>query len=67
MAFDYMNSGALIMGSSRGGVAAFDGAENSKGWDKDKDRRGDGNIKTAYEDGKISCIDVPLSRFQSSG
>jgi hypothetical protein len=52
VAFDYMNSGALIMDSFRGGVVATGGV------DKDTDWRFDGNIKAVYEDGKISCADI---------
>jgi hypothetical protein len=52
VAFDYMNSGALIMDSFRGGVVVTGGE------DKDTDWRLDGSIKAVYEDGKISCVDI---------
>jgi hypothetical protein len=65
MAFDYFNSGMLIMDSFRGGLVAKGEGESLNRLGKDRDLRVDGNIKAVYEDGKISCTNVPSSRLNS--
>lgn len=52
--FDYMNIGAVILDSSRGGTGVAAARVNDKLQDMKRYQRQDGKIKVLYEEGKIS-------------